>query len=217
MSEEQTDEKIQDQSEERFEDQVEELFDFDEIIEEALQESDAEGPNPPGSEHDSSPSGSPLPKDAAELSARVNDAEERVVRAKAELENFRRRMRREMDDQLKFANQGLITELLPVIDNVYRAISAASNDEASSGLLEGFRMVAQQLASTLKKFHCEPIKAAGEVFDPNKHEAISQMPSDELEKGRVLQAIQEGYMLHDRVIRPSQVIISAGPAEQASE
>ena len=190
-------------SEERTDEQADELFDFDEIIEEALQDSD------PGVEGSDAPVQSPR---EIELTARLNDADARAARAKADLENFRRRMRREMDDQLKFANQNLIAELLPVIDNVYRAISAASKDEASSGLLEGFLMVAQQLIGTLKKFHCNPIDAVGEVFDPNRHEAISQMPSDEIEKGNVIQAVQEGYMLHDRVIRPSQVVISAGPA-----
>ena len=199
MSEEKTDDKL--------EEQVEELFDFDEIIEEALQEN--EGDNPSTGD----PSQPQSPREI-ELSARLSDAEARVVRAKADLENFRRRMRREMDDQLKFANQNLITELLPVIDNVYRAISVASQDEASSGLLEGFLMVAQQLIGTLKKFHCEPIEAVGKVFDPNKHEAISQMPSTEVEKGHVIQAVQEGYMLHDRVIRPSQVVISGGPPNE---
>lgn len=192
-------------SEEQTDETTDELFDFDEIIEEALQQNEG------GAE--TSESSPPQTPREIELTARLNDAEARAVRAKADLENFRRRMRREMDDQLKFANQGLISELLPVIDNVYRAISAASKDSASSSLLEGFLMVAQQLIATLKKYHCEPIDAVGEVFDPNKHEAISQMPSDEIEKGNVLQAVQEGYMLHDRVVRPSQVIISTGPAE----
>ena len=200
MSEEQTDEKRQ----ESIDEQAEELFDFDEIIEEALQENEKSETPAEGAAQQS-------PKEI-ELTARLNDAEARVVRAKADLENFRRRMRREMDDQLKFANQGLITELLPVIDNVYRAINAASQDEATSGLLEGFLMVTQQLIAALKKYHCEPIDAVGEVFDPNKHEAISQMPNEEIEKGHVIQAVQEGYLLHDRVIRPSQVVISAGPA-----
>lgn len=181
---------------------TDELFDFDEIIEEALQEGENSG--------EATDSGPQTPREI-ELTARLNDAEARAIRAKADLENFRRRMRREMDDQLKFANQGLISELLPVIDNVYRAISAASKDEASTGLLEGFLMVAQQLIGTLKTHHCHAIDAVGEVFDPNRHEAISQMPSDEVEKGYVLQVVQEGYMLHDRVVRPSQVIISAGP------
>ena len=215
MSKEQTDEHVEAEAEERFEDQVEELFDFDEIIEEALQENETEsGHEHVGSESSSTdiPTDRPVP-DNAEVVAQIKDAEERVARAKAELENFRRRMRREMDDQLKFANQGLIAELLPVIDNVYRAIAAASNDESSAGLVEGFLMVAQQLAGTLKKFHCERIEAVGQVFDPNMHEAISQMPSNDVEKGHVIQAVQEGYILHDRVIRPSQVVISAGPPE----
>lgn len=192
-------------SKDQADEQTEELFDFDEIIEEALQENEGAA--------ESSEASAPQTPREIELTARLNDADARAVRAKADLENFRRRMRREMDDQLKFANQGLISELLPVIDNVYRAISAASKDEASAGLLEGFLMVAQQLIGTLKKYHCEPIDAVGEVFDPNKHEAISQMPSDEVEKGNVLQAVQEGYLLHDRVVRPAQVIISAGPPE----
>ncbi len=197
MSEEQTDEHVEEEN----------LFDFGEVLDEALQE-DFETPASAIDPTEGVSSQSEL-----ELMDRVNDAEGRVVRAQADLENFRRRMRREMDDQRKFANQGLITDLLPVIDNVYRAISAASKEEASNGILEGFLMVAQQLIGTLNKFDCERIDAVGEVFDPNKHEAISQMPSDEVEKGIVLQAVQEGYILHDRVIRPSQVIISTGPAE----
>lgn len=194
-------------SEEKTEDSADELFDFDEIIEEALQDQDTDP-----AQAETAASGPQTPREI-ELTARLNDADARAVRATADLENFRRRMRREMDDQLKFANQGLILELLPVLDNVYRAISAASKDEAGNGLLEGFLMVAQQLISTLKKHHCVPIDAVGHPFDPNRHEAISQMPSDEVAKGDVLQAVQEGYLLHDRVIRPSQVIISTGPAE----
>ena len=201
MSEEQTDEQVQDEND---------LFDFGEVLDEALDEefTAAEQAVEPTQEGVQSQS-------ELDLVDRVNDAEGRATRAQADLENFRRRMRREMDDQRKFANQGLIADLLPVIDNVYRAISAASKEEASNGILEGFLMVAQQLISTLNKFDCQRIDAVGEVFDPNKHEAISQMPSDEMEKGMILQAVQEGYILHDRVVRPSQVIISTGPAEEA--
>ena len=116
-----------------------------------------------------------------------------------------------MDDQLKFANQPLLTDMLPVIDNVYRAVSAASQTEQSGGLLEGVLMVAQQLLDTLGKHHCKRVDAVGEVFDPNLHEAISQMASDSVEAGHVIQVVQEGYVLHERVIRPAHVIISTGP------
>lgn len=154
-----------------------------------------------------------------DLMEQVKDAEGRALRAQAELENFRIRVRREMDDQLKFSNQKLMTDQLPVIDNLYRAVAAASsqNEQQTGGLLEGVLMVAQQLLDTLRQHHCTRIEAVGSPFDPNLHEAISQMPSDEHAAGDVMQVVQEGYQLHDRVIRPAHVIISTGPAEGGSQ
>lgn len=152
--------------------------------------------------------------DLQDLRDQLSDAEGRVLRAQAELENFRIRVRRETENQLKFANQPLLSDMLPVIDNVYRAVSAASQNESGGGLLEGVLMVAQQLIDTLEKHHCKRIDAVGELFDPNVHEAIQQMPSDEHEAGLVAQVVQEGYTLHDRVVRPSHVIISTGPASE---
>ena len=149
----------------------------------------------------------------SDLKDQIQDAEGRVLRAQAELENFRRRTRREMEDSLKYANQLLLNDLLPVIDNVYRAVSAASNDSEAQSLHEGFLMVAQQLLDTLSKHGCNRMKAMGEAFDPNLHEALLQSPSDEYRKGQVMQVVQEGYTLHDRVLRPAQVIVSTGPAE----
>ena len=151
--------------------------------------------------------------DQQDLLDQVKDAEGRALRAQAELENFRARTRREMDDQLRFANQGLLNDLLPAIDNIFRAVSAASKDEEAGGVLEGVLMVAQQLIDTLERYHCKRIDAVGAEFDPNLHEAISQMPSDQHEAGTVIQAVQEGYVLHERVIRPAQVIVSTGPAD----
>ena len=160
-----------------------------------------------------------LPESGTEdLINQLKDAEGRALRSQAELENFRVRVRREQDDQLKYSNQKLLTEMLPVIDNMYRAVSAASQNpqSANDGLLEGVLMVSQQLLDTLKKFHCTRIEAVGNVFDPNQHEAISQMPSDQYEAGHVIQVVQEGYLLHERVIRPAHVIISTGPEEAAA-
>lgn len=147
-----------------------------------------------------------------DMAEQLRVAEDRVLRAQAELENFRIRVRRETEDQLKHANQPLLVDLLPVIDNIYRAVDAANQDEAASGLLTGVSMVAQQLMDTLEKYHCRRIDAVGTPFDPNLHEAVQQQPSNEYEAGVVLQVVQDGYMLHDRVIRPSQVIISTGAA-----
>lgn len=159
-----------------------------------------------------------LPESGTEdLINQVKDAEGRALRAQAELENFRVRVRREQEDQLKFANQKLMTDLLPVIDNMYRAVSAASTTEDSKGgLMEGVLMVSQQLLDTLQKHHCKRMEAVGNPFDPNLHEAISQMPSEEHEAGNVIQVVQEGYQLHDRVIRPANVIVSQGKPDGAS-
>ncbi|MBI1246430.1 nucleotide exchange factor GrpE [bacterium] len=139
------------------------------------------------------------------------DAEKRVLLAQADLENFRKRMRREREDELKYANSPLLADLLPVVDNLQRAIQSAGNSEQSGGIVDGIKLVEKQLLETMKKRGCEPIAAEGEHFDPNMHEAILQQPSADVEPGTVLQVTQVGYKLYDRVIRPSQVIVSKAP------
>ena len=152
-----------------------------------------------------------------QLQEQLKSAEDRALRSQAELENFRRRSRRERDEERRFANQGLLTDIFPVIDNIDRALSAAgqSGSDSGAGLLEGFRMVAQQLLDALGKHACCRIEAAGQAFDPERQEAVSQLPSPDVPAGQVLQVVQQGYLLHDRVIRPAQVIVSAGPAADA--
>ena len=106
----------------------------------------------------------------------------------------------------------LIRDLLPVLDNLQRAIAAEQGSE-NNGLLQGVQMVADQLTMTLDQHHCKNIAAEGEPFDPMRHEALLQQPSDEHPAGTVMQVAQTGYQLHDRVIRPAHVIVSQGPAE----
>ena len=107
----------------------------------------------------------------------------------------------------------IIRALLPVIDNMDRAIEAAKQNDEAASLLEGFQLVRQQLLTVLEQHHCNPIEAVGKPFDPQIHEAILQQPSDEQPANHILQETQTGYQLHDRVVRASQVIISTGPAE----
>lgn len=144
---------------------------------------------------------------------RVLEAEREVLRARAELENFRKRMQREADQQLKYSNLPLLRDLLDVVDNLNRAMQAARSESASApALLSGVEMVSQQLEGVLAKYGCKPVEAVGKEFDPNVHEAISQMSSEEHPPGAVSQEVAVGYVLHDRVIRPSSVIVSTGPA-----
>ncbi len=139
------------------------------------------------------------------------EAQDRVLRLQAELENLRRRTRREIGDANRFASLPLMRELLPVIDNIDRAIEAAEKTDDATGLLQGVRMMGEQLTDTLAKHGCTEIIALDQAFDPNLHEAILQQPSADHAPGTVIAVTQVGYVLHDRVVRPSQVIVSSDP------
>ena len=149
----------------------------------------------------------------AELEAQLAAGRKRELQAQAELDNFRKRLIRDSEQQLKFATLPLLRDLLDVADNLARAIEAASGPSAAaenSSLLEGVHMVQRQFLAALAKHHCEPIQSLGQPFDPNNHEAISQSPSDSYEAGIVMYEAARGYKLYDRVIRPAQVIVSSG-------
>ncbi|HWA99476.1 MAG TPA: nucleotide exchange factor GrpE [Pirellulales bacterium] len=142
------------------------------------------------------------------LRSEVADAKDRALRAQAEAENMRKRLRREMDDERKYALVPLLGDLLPVIDNVQRAIQSADKHHAESPVVEGFKMVGQQLEAVLAKYNCTRIAALHKPFDPNLHQAIAQQPSSEYPANTVLVVAQDGYQVHDRVLRPAQVIVS---------
>jgi len=148
---------------------------------------------------------------AAELAA----ANDRLLRLQAEMQNLRNRTSREIADERKYAAMPVITDLLPVVDNIDRAIQSAEKSGEAETLLTGFRLVKQQLHTLLNRNHCELINPEGEVFDPHFHQAILQQPSAEVPAGNVMLVAQPGYKLHDRVVRPAQVIVSAGPTTDA--
>jgi molecular chaperone GrpE len=143
------------------------------------------------------------------LEKELAEASDRALRIQAELENYRKRMRRELEDERRYAIVPLAKDLLTVVDNLERAIDAAQQAEGGQGLLEGVQMVSSQLEGVLAQHHCQRIAAVGEPFDPNQHQAIAQEPSD-LPAGTVTRAVQSGYKLYDRVIRPAQVFVSSG-------
>jgi molecular chaperone GrpE len=154
-------------------------------------------------------------RDLSACEAELEATRDRLLRAQAEVENVRRRLQREIHDSRRYANQPLLTDLLPVLDNMERAIEAAQQSSDGAGLLEGFKMVHQLLLDILGKHDCRPVAALGAPFDPSHHQAIMQEPSPE-PKGTVTRVVQPGYTLHDRVIRPAQVFVSTGPAAAES-
>jgi molecular chaperone GrpE len=151
----------------------------------------------------------------SQLTAQLSEAQTRALRAQAELENFRKRSRRELEDQQRYATLPLLVDLLGVVDNLQLAIRSAEQHDDQAGLLEGVKMVSRQLTEVLKKHHCEEIAAEGQPFDPHAHEAVLQQPSDQYPAGTVSQVTRSGYRLYDRVIRPSQVFVSSGPPQAA--
>ena len=147
------------------------------------------------------------------LQAELADAEKRVLMAHADLDNFRRRTRRDQQDSLKYATLPMMGQILEALDNFDRAMEAHEQDPSGTGLLDGVKMVAQQISDILTEKGCKKIEAVGQPFDPNKHQAMQMQPSDEYEANIVMMDLRPGFELHDRVIRPSQVFVSTGPAQ----
>jgi molecular chaperone GrpE len=138
-------------------------------------------------------------------------------RTQAELENFRKRAQRELELALRYANVPLIRELLPAMDNLSRSVQAAEQTGNVEELLQGLRMIQSQFDQVFSNQSAQPIKTVGEPFDPNLHEALQQIPTDEHPPMTVLQEVERGYVLHDRVIRPSKVLVSTTLPQPAAE
>lgn len=160
--------------------------------------------------------GSPesMPIGAASADEDLEQAKQRILRLQAEMDNVRKRTAREISEQRRYACLSLMRDLLPVLDNVQRAIEAADKTADATGLRDGFELVFQQLKTVLEQHHCTEIEALHRPFDPHQHEAIMQQPSTEYPPGTVLDVVQVGYQLHDRVVRPSQVIVAAAAASE---
>ena len=148
------------------------------------------------------------------LQDELDKAKDHALRCRAEMENFKKRISRQTEEERRYAYMPIMSDLLPVLDNMDRAIAAAEKTESGAGLLEGFGMVARQLRDVLAKYDCVEIKALEQPFDPNCHEAVSQMVNEEHPAHTVLMVVEPGYQLHDRVVRPSKVIVSTRPDEQ---
>lgn len=144
----------------------------------------------------------------AELEASRTEAREnfeRWARSQADFENFRRRSRQEREEMTRYAAEGLMKDLLPVLDNLERALDA---DAAAESWKQGVEMTVRQLLSVLQSHGLNAIEAQGQPFDPNVHEAVMQVDSDEHEEGTVVGEVRRGYRLGDKVIRPSMVQVS---------
>ncbi|MGG3311462.1 nucleotide exchange factor GrpE [Paenibacillus sp. FSL W8-0187] len=142
------------------------------------------------------------------LQAEVLEHQQRTLRVQADFDNFRRRTQKEKEDLGKYASSKLITELLPVIDNFERALQASEENPEFESFSKGVNMIFRQLESVLATEGLTAMKSVGEPFNPEYHQAIMQVESDEYEEGIVVEEVQKGYMLKDKVLRPAMVKVS---------
>jgi molecular chaperone GrpE len=144
-----------------------------------------------------------------ELEGRLGEAEERVLRTAADAENFKKRLQREKEEQTRYSNEAFMRELLPVIDNLERALKHSQAESNQEGLVDGLKMTLKGFIEAMARFGCTQVEAVGKVFDPNFHEAVSQEESENHEANNtVLRELQKGYLLKERLLRPAMVVVS---------
>jgi molecular chaperone GrpE len=156
---------------------------------------------------DATPDGEIADIDFQAEAAKLKDL---ALRARADLDNFRKRSLREKEDAIRYANNGLLEKLLPVIDNFELGLDAARNATDAASVLQGMSMVQRQLQDFIRSQGLEEVPADGEAFDPNKHDAVSQEFSAEVPEGKVIRQVRKGYKLKDRLLRAASVIVSKG-------
>jgi len=133
-------------------------------------------------------------------------------RTRADFENYQKRMQRDLAQERRYAHGPLANDLLPALDNLDRAMAAAKQAGESGPLVQGVVMVQSQLLDLLRRHGITRIEAEGKPFDPNLHQAVMQQPSESVPPGTVLQVLEQGYAIHERVLRPARVVVSAAPA-----
>jgi len=148
---------------------------------------------------------------SAQLEREMRELRDWALRIAADFENYKKRVERERQEQWRFANERLLRELLPVMDNLQRALKASENAQDVRVLLAGLQLVLGDFRKVLERAGVEEVAAEGLPFDPTVHEALQQAESDSMEAGRILEVHQPGYTLHGRVLRPSLVTVAVRP------
>ena len=146
------------------------------------------------------------------LQADLDRFRDLALRSQADFENYKKRAAREKEEAIKYANSALLERLIAIVDNFELGLEAARGDGENSPVFSGMSMVLKQLMDFLTEHGLQPIDAAGQKFDPNLHEAIAHEPSEQFPEGVVIRQTRRGYRMKDRLLRPSSVVVSSGPA-----
>ena len=147
----------------------------------------------------------------------VKALNDKYLRLAAEFDNYKRLIQRDQREQVRFANEQLLKELLPVVDNLERAIKSSREGGSSDVLIQGVDLTLKQLTGALTRFHVVPVAAVGQPFDPATHQAVASVASEKVPEQHVVDELQRGYLLHDRILRAAMVSVSSGRADGAAE
>jgi len=151
---------------------------------------------------------------AKEEAAALRD---QFLRIAAEFDNYKKRATREYDEFKKYANVSMIKALLPSVDNLERALSASSSSETSSVIVDGVKMVLNDMLKVFESFQVKIVDAEGKMFDPAFHQAIMQEETEGVPENQIIKVFQNGYIMHDRLIRPAMVVVAKAPAKQQAD
>ncbi|MGA7214115.1 MAG: nucleotide exchange factor GrpE [Terrimicrobiaceae bacterium] len=161
-------------------------------------------------ESQTDPVETPQPDAPTNLAGELEKYKDAALRARADLDNYRKRVAREKEDAIRYANNSLLESLLPILDNFELGIDAARNASDVKGIIQGLEMVRKQLEDFLRDHGVEIVNAVGNPFDPNIHEAVAHEPSPDVAEGDVVRQLRKGFKLKDRLIRPASVVVSKG-------
>jgi molecular chaperone GrpE len=172
---------------------------------------------------DRTPHAAPEPDDARtpqseadDLRRQLEDRQDRLLRALAETENLRRRAQRDREEYVKYANESLIRDLIPILDNFDRAVTAARAAGGAATVVEGIELIQRELLRVLERAGVQRYSAVGERFDPARHEAVARVVGPEHSPDTVVSEIASGYLLNGRVLRAALVAVAAAPGEDAA-
>jgi len=176
-----------------------------------MDESNVRNPEP----LESVPSAEAQVETVEELRRQVEEKQDRLLRALAEVENIKRRTQREREEYIRYANESLLRDVVPVLDNLDRALEAARGTGEVSGVVGGVELIQRELIKVLERAGVTRYSALGHPFDPTRHEAIARVVSTDAKPGTVIGETLSGYQLHNRVLRPALVSVAAAPDEDA--
>ena len=153
-------------------------------------------------DHDPEENAAPSPEDKAK------EHQDQLLRLKADFDNTKKRLQRDKEDAIKFANERLLVEILPIVDNLDRAIASLSEGHDAGKVMQGLKLAQTEIHQILESHGVQVVQAVGEAFDPQLHEAVAAVESADAKEGTVLDEVQRGYVLNGRLIRPSRVRIA---------